>query len=71
MTKEQLEIVKQKMKDYRDIFGGQLNRSDLIDDAENIIDLDSIFGMHFDCINDMASDAKSNLSNFKREIGVF
>lgn len=71
MTKEELEIAKQKMKDYRDIFGGELNRKDLIDDAKNIIDLDNIFVMHFDYINDMASDAQNSLDKFKREIGVF
>ena len=71
MTKEELEIAKQKMKDYRDIFGGELNRKYLIDDAKNIIDLDDIFGMHFDYINDMASGAQNSLDRFKREIGVF
>lgn len=71
MTKEELEIAKQKMKDYRDIFGGELCRKDLIDEAKSVIDLDDIFAKHFDFINDMARDAESSLSKFKREIGVF
>ena len=71
MTKEELDTAKQKMKNYRDIFGGELNRSDLIDDAKNIFDLDRIFQMHFDYIDDMASDAQGGLQRFKREIGVF
>ena len=40
--KDELEIAKQKMKDYRDLFGNELTRKDLIDEAKNIIDLDSI-----------------------------
>jgi hypothetical protein len=71
MTKEELEIAKQKMKDYRDIFGGELSRKDLIDDANSIFQLETILNYHYDYINDMASDAQSSLSNFKREIGVF
>lgn len=71
MTPEQLENAKQKMKDYRDIFGGELHRKDLIDDADSIFDLETILNMHHDYINDMASDADANLSNFKRELGVF
>lgn len=70
MTKQELETAKQKMKEYRDIFGGELCRKDLIDEAESIIDLDDIFAKHFDFINDMARDAESSLSRFKREIGV-
>ena len=71
MTKEDLENAKKRMKEYRDIFGGELNRKDLIDDANSIFDLETILNMHYDYINDMASDAQSNLEKFKREIGVF
>lgn len=71
MTAEELEIAKQRMKDYRDLFGGELNRKDLIDDARNIIDLDEVFAKHYDYINDMARDAEANLDNFKHEIGVY
>jgi hypothetical protein len=71
MTKEELENTKKRMKEYRDIFGGELNRKDLIDDADSIFDLETILNMHYDYINDMASDAQSNLEKFKRDIGVF
>lgn len=71
MTKEELEIAKQKMKDYRDFFGGELNKKYLIDEAKNIFDLEDILNSHFDFINDMASDAESNLSRFKTDLGVF
>jgi hypothetical protein len=71
MTKEELENAKKRMKEYRDIFGGELSRKDLIDDADSIFDLETILNMHHDYINDMASDAQSSLSKFKREIGVF
>jgi len=71
MTKENLEKSKQRMKEYRDIFGGELNGKQLIDDANNIFDLENIFTMHYDYINDMASDAESSLDKFKRHLGVF
>jgi hypothetical protein len=71
MTPEELEIAKQKMKEYRDFFGGELNRKDLIDDADSIFDLETILNMHHDYIDAMARDAQSSLSNFKRELGVF
>lgn len=71
MTKDDLEKAKQRMKEYRDIFGGELNRKDLIDDADNIFDLETILDMHYDFINDMASDAQSSLDKFKRDLGVF
>lgn len=71
MTKEELENAKKRMKEYRDIFGGELNRKDLIDDANSIFDLETILNMHHDYINDMASDAQCSLSKFKCEIGVF
>ena len=66
-----LETIKQKMKDYRDIFGGELNRKDLIDDAKSIIDIESIINQHYDYINDMASDAQSSLERFKRDNGIY
>lgn len=71
MTKATLELVKQKMKDYRDLFGGELSKSNLINDAENIFDLDYIFEKHFDYISDMANNAQNSLDKFKRELGVF
>ena len=71
MEKEELETIKQKMRDYRDIFGGELNRIDLLNDAKSIIDLESILNMHYDYIDDMASDAQSHLKKFKRDIGIF
>lgn len=71
MTNDDLEKVKQRMKEYRDIFGGELIRTDLIDDTYNIFDLETILNMHYDFIDDMASDAKSSLDNFKRHLGVF
>ena len=71
MTKEELEIAKQKMKDYRDLFGNELTRKDLIDEAKNIIDLDSIFGYHFDDLETRANDAQASLERFKRAIGVY
>ena len=71
MSTEELNTAKQKMKDYRDIFGNELNRKDLINDAKNLIDLDEIFGMHYDHIEDMASDAQSSLDKFKSSLGVF
>ena len=71
MTKDDLEKAKQRMKEYRDIFGGELNRKDLIDDADNIFDLETIFNIHYDYINFMASDAQSSLDKFKRDLGVF
>lgn len=70
MIQLDIEAIKQKMKDYRDIFGGELNKKHLIDDAKNLLDLDDIFSAHFDYIKDMASDAESHLVNFKRELKV-
>lgn len=71
MTQEELQEIKEKMKAYRDIFGGQLNRSDLIDDAKSIIDLESIVNSHYDYITDMASDAQSSLMKFKQNLGLY
>jgi hypothetical protein len=71
MPQFNLEDAKQKMKEYRDYFGGELSRADLIDEAKNIIDLDDIFSKHHDFIGDMANDAQHGLERFKREIGVF
>jgi len=71
MNKEEFETAKQKMKEYRDIFGGELNKKYLIDDAENIIDLEHIINMHYDYIGDMANDAQTSLLKFKQNIGVF
>ncbi len=71
MKAEELKEAKEKMKNYIDIFGGQLSNKHLIDDAKNIIHLDNIFNAHHDYITDMATDAQGSLERFKRSIGVF
>jgi len=71
MTKEQIEIAKQKMKEYRDIFGNELCRKDLIEDAKSIFDLEDILNYQSSYIEDMASDSQSDLSKFRKELGVF
>lgn len=65
-----LDNAKKEMKNYRDLFGGQFDEK-MIDEANNIIDLESIFTEHSDFISSMESDAQSSLSFFKRKIGVF
>ena len=71
MTKNEFEEAKTKMKEYRDFFGGELSDKHLIDDAKNIIDLETILNNHHDYITDMATDAQGSLERFKRDIGVF
>lgn len=71
MQESELNEIKHKLKEYRDFFGGQLNRYDLIDEACNVLDLEKIVDDHYDYISDMASDAKSSLDKFKREIGLY
>lgn len=68
---EELRIVKEEMKKFTDLFGGELRDKHLIDDAKSIIDLETIFNNHHDFITDMATDAQSNLERFKRQLGVF
>ena len=65
-----LENAKQQMKNYRDLFGGELDAKE-IDCAKTIFDLERIFIKHSDFISDMESDAQSSLSKFQRSIGVF
>lgn len=71
MSNEELETAKQKMMNYKDLFGGELNNKHLIKDAKNVIDLENILNDHHDYIGDMANDAQNSLSRFKRKIGVF
>ena len=70
MTSQELETAKQKMREYRDIFGGELSKSHLINEAKTRLDLDYIINAHFDYIADMASDAESNLDKFRQGLGV-
>lgn len=70
MTKQELETAKQKMREYRDFFGGELNKSHLINEAKNRLDLDDIIAAHFDYIIDMASDAESHLERFRQNAGI-
>ena len=71
MKTQDLKIAKQKMKDYRDFYGGELSRKDLIEDAKSIFDLEDVFIRHYDYISDMARDAESNLDKFKRDLEIF
>lgn len=71
MLESELNEIKQKMKDYRDLFGGHLNMYDSIDEARNILDLNEIINRHYDYIEDMARDAQSSLYKFKHEIGLY
>lgn len=63
-----LQEIKDKMKSYRDIFGGELIGSDKIDSCNTIKELESIIAEHENFIEDSATDAKSHLLNFFSEI---
>lgn len=59
---------KNKMKEYRDYFGGTLiNHSD-IDNCKTKKELAEIIQSHHDFIESMATDAQSSLDRFKQKI---
>jgi hypothetical protein len=68
MNAEELKKAKEEMKKYTDYFGGELRDKNLIDDAKNVIDLETIFNNHHDFITDMATDAQASLERFKRKL---
>ena len=70
MTEDQILNIKNKMKDYVDLFGGKLKDVDRVDSAKNIIELENIINDHYDYITDMATDAQNSLSRFKTKIGL-
>lgn len=55
MNAEELKKAKEKMKEYTDFFGSELRDKNLIDDAKDIIDLETIINNHHDYIADMAN----------------
>lgn len=62
-----LQEIKDKMKSYRDLFGGQMNVYD-IENAKTFEDLETIFDNHHDFIPDSANDAQGNLERLKRSL---
>lgn len=62
--------IKEKMKSYTDLFGGDLNHYK-IDSATSLKDLYDILDYHYYMLSDMANDAQNNLERFRRKIGLF
>ncbi len=65
-----LKKIKQEMKAYRDLFGGQLINSDEIDRAKTKKELAGIIDKHKDFMDSMLADAETSLVHFKRSIGL-
>lgn len=66
-----IEDVKQKMKEYRDLFGNEfLDHAD-IDGCESIYDFDRIIERHREHLNSMISDAEADLDIFKKRLDIF
>lgn len=62
-----IQEIKDKMKSYRDLFGGQMNVYE-IENAKTFEGLETIFDDHHDFIADSANDAQGNLERFKRNV---
>lgn len=65
-----VEEAKQKVKEYRDFFGGTVLYTDKIEEAQSMEDISIILDMHEDHIEMMCRDAVSHLDNFRRRINV-
>ncbi|HEY5590709.1 MAG TPA: hypothetical protein VIK55_06785 [Paludibacter sp.] len=63
--------IKEEMKKYRDLYGGELLNHNDIDDCKSLLDCERIIERHRDHISAMLSDAESHLDNFKRRVGVY
>ncbi len=62
--------IKEKMKKYRDFYGGDLLEVSEIDKCETKEELNKILENHRAHMEDMLSDAHSHLDNFKRKLGL-
>lgn len=68
--KMKIEEIKAEMKKYNDIFGGNLSKSEIIDDCNSLEELSQIIDEHIDFLDDCVSDAKSGLEDFRHHLGL-
>lgn len=66
-----LQFIKQKMKDFRDLFGNELLGSHQIDNCKDIFDCNELINKHMQHIEDSANDAVRSMENWTREIGAY
>jgi hypothetical protein len=65
-----LKKIKQEMKAYRDLWGGELIDSGDIDKAKTKKELAEILDKHNNFMTDQLEDARSNMYHFKERIGL-
>lgn len=69
-NEEKLDLLKQKVKDYRDYFGGKILDYDVIDFCSTEEELADLLKNHDNHIEDMCNDAHCSLSRFKKSLGL-
>ena len=69
-NEEKLDLLKQKVKDYRDYFGGKILEYDLIDFCSSEEELADLLKNHDNHIEDMCNYAHRSLARFKKAIGL-
>ena len=62
--------IKEKMKEYTDIYGGSFLDISEINEASTFIELAGIIDRHSEHIESMERDAQSNLAHFKQRLGL-
>lgn len=65
-----IEIIKEKMLQWKDFYGGDISDVSAIKNAKSKKELAEILNRHSAFLEDMLSDAMSHLEHFKKELGV-
>ncbi len=65
-----IEKIKNKMIEYRDLFGGSLINVEEVDKCSTKEELAELIDAHETFIEGMATDAQSALQRFKRNLGL-
>lgn len=63
--------IKQRMKEYKDFYGGDLINVDDIDSCKTKSELKEIINNHYNFLEDQLADAKSHLRDMEIELGLF
>lgn len=66
---KELDNKKQMMLAYEDFFGGDIHDKNAIKKAKTEKELSDIINQHESFLEDMLSDAKSHLKNFRENLG--
>lgn len=65
-----LEEIKKKMRAWTDLYGQDLLGVDEVDSANDIHELVAILDRHENHMEAILDDAKSHISNFRRDLGL-